>query len=397
MQDCARPYSLDVTRLISRSWTRRHPTGIDRVCYAYLDYFRDKALAVIQHRGVVRRLNAERSDQLFDLLQEPAGRFRLAFAPIFPRLLMERETAPPAAPSTYINVSHTDFDLDGHYKWIDRANVQSVYFIHDLIPILHPHLTRPQAVKRHSARVHMALRNADRIVVGSQSVAGELEAFAADSELDMPPILTVPLAGTAMPTNGGEGDGARPFFLCVGTIEPRKNHHLLFDVWRKLSVRLGQSAPRLVIVGQSGPLSAEILSRLNRDPVLSNSVDLISDCNDDQLARLMARAQAVLMPSLAEGYGLPVVEALAAGTAVIASDIPIFREIGQGIALLLDPEDRAGWERAIEQYANGSGDDKQRQQAALSQFKPPEWADHFACLEQWLCKRGESDGQCLNV
>ena len=62
---------LDVTRLVSRSWTARQSSGIDRVCYAYLKHFRPRALAVVQHRGVVRVFDARRSERLFDLLLGP--------------------------------------------------------------------------------------------------------------------------------------------------------------------------------------------------------------------------------------------------------------------------------------------------------------------------------------
>jgi glycosyltransferase involved in cell wall biosynthesis len=65
------------------------------------------------------------------------------------------------------------------------------------------------------------------------------------------------------------------------------------------------------------------------------------------MIRLIAGARASLMPSFAEGFGLPVAEALAIGTPVIASDIPVFHEVGQGLATLIDPLDGPEWEAAI--------------------------------------------------
>lgn len=86
------------------------------------------------------------------------------------------------------------------------------------------------------------------------------------------------------------------------------------------------------------------------------------------------------MPSLAEGFGLPFVEALQAGIKVIASDLPVFRELGQGAAQLLDPRDAAIWEQAISEAASGSDTGRRK----LPGYIAPSWINHFAVVDRFI-------------
>lgn len=374
------PVLLDVTRLIARSWTRRTPTGIDRVCYAYLRRFASQAHAVVQHRGAIRTFDLGHSNMLFRLLLDDDRDFRRRLAAFAPRALAKAVSAIPDA--TYINVGHTDFDLDSHARWTRRHGLRSVYLIHDLIPITHHGHCRPHAVRRHRGRVLGALRHGAGIVMGSRAVARDLHDFAQDTRLAMPSVLVAPLAGeTLMPRQDGRID-RQPYFLCLGTIESRKNHHLLLDVWERLCTRLGQVAPRLVIVGQWGHGSETVRARLS-SPTFGGRVTHVTRCSDDGVADLMAGAQALLMPTLAEGFGLPMAEALSLGIPVIASDLACFREVGQGIPHLLPPQDITAWETLIAEF-HDAHPERQRQIAAMRHYRPSRWEQHFNSLEAWL-------------
>ena len=90
----------------------------------------------------------------------------------------------------------------------------------------------------------------------------------------------------------------------------------------------------------------------------------------------MASAKALLFPSLAEGFGLPFVEALAAGTPVIASDLDAFQEIGQGAATLLPSTDLDSWSEAIISHSMAGA------RKPVCGFKPAQWQDHFEIVDQ---------------
>jgi glycosyltransferase involved in cell wall biosynthesis len=369
---------LDVTRLVARSWTGRQPTGIDRVCSAYLRHFRSRARAVVQHRGLVRVLSASDSAALFDLLDHPGRGARARIARMLSGALVKRPRRREFAGRAYLNIGHTDFDLAVHRDWVRQTGVRAYYFIHDLIPLRHPEFTRPHAVRRHRGRVLRALESGAGIIIGSQAVRADLEAFAAEAGLPLPPLAVAPLAGEDLAADTGANPvPSVPFFLCVATIEPRKNHRLLLDLWAELAARLGPGTPRLVLVGQTGPLTGDLLAPLARDPRLAAHVEHRPACPDAELAALIRHARALLKPSLAEGFGLPVVEALAAGTPVIASDLPVFREVAQGAARLVDPADQAGWIHAILSAL-------QEPVRPVEGFSMPRWPEHFLVVEGFL-------------
>lgn len=137
-----------------------------------------------------------------------------------------------------------------------------------------------------------------------------------------------------------------PYVVVCGTIEPRKNHRLLLALWQRLVETEGPQTPKLVIAGRRGWNNAEVLARLDGLPAQSPIIEA-AGLSTAGLKRILANARALLMPSLAEGYGFPVVEALAAGTPVIASDIPVFREIGGDRVTYCDPRDSESWRAAI--------------------------------------------------
>jgi glycosyltransferase involved in cell wall biosynthesis len=110
----------------------------------------------------------------------------------------------------------------------------------------------------------------------------------------------------------------------------------------------------------------------------------VGRCTDPELTAHLKNARALLFPSLVEGYGLPLIEALHAGVPVIASDLPVFREIGQNIPDFLDPVDPAAWERQILSYASDESASRAAQLERLEGYRAPSWADHFAGVNAWL-------------
>lgn len=389
---------LDVTRIVATRWTGRRPTGIDRVCNAYLAHFRTRARAVVQHRGVIRVLDGPASQRLFDLLEAPRDRFRPRLAALLAAALAAAPQRPPRPGIAYLNVGDTDFDLAAHRAWTGRHAVRAFYFIHDLIPALHPEFSRPHAVRRHGERVRSALRTGAGVIVGSRAVERDLAAFAAAHGLALPPVALAPLAGSGLGAASPPRDpAAAPLFVTVGTIEPRKNHRLLFDAWRLLAERLGDKTPRLVLAGQTGPLTGQLLAPLDADPALRRHITLLPACSDTELAALLGEARAVLMPSLAEGFGLPLIEALEAGVPVIASDLPVFRETGQGLPLLLDPHNPAAWAEAIASLARQGQEsaDALAAEARARQFVAPRWTDHFAAIESLIGAAPTGPHPCL--
>jgi glycosyltransferase involved in cell wall biosynthesis len=91
----------------------------------------------------------------------------------------------------------------------------------------------------------------------------------------------------------------------------------------------------------------------------------------------------LLTPSFAEGFGIPVIEALQSGTPVIASNLDVFREFAGDIPLYLRPDDAEAWMDAILSYSEGS-EDRQRQVELIPNYAAPNWEDHFRHVDSWL-------------
>ena len=375
---------IDVGRLIWRRWTGRLSTGIDRVCLAYLERFGAEADAVIQWRGRYLVLGSAGSRRLIAALVDDGPRFRQRLVAALARALPGTLGRRPGRGRFYLNVGHTGLDNAGLEGWIARHGLRAIYLIHDLIPIQSPEFCRAGEAERHVRRMTGALRSASGVIANSRATVDGLRAFAEERRLPRPPMIAAWLAGDTLPAvpRRPEPD-ARPYFVMVGTIEGRKNHILLLRLWQRLAERMGQEAPRLVLIGQRGWEAAPALAMLDRCAVLAGTVIELGRCGDAELAGWLVGARALLMPSFAEGFGLPVIEALRLGVPVIASDLPVFREIAGDIPTYLPSSDEMGWERAILDFC-GASSERARQVEAMRGYRVSDWPGHFARVEKWL-------------
>jgi glycosyltransferase involved in cell wall biosynthesis len=376
------PLLLDVTRLIWRRWKGRLPTGIDRVCLAYLRHFGGRSQAVVQHERFRRILDRQASQDLFALLQGSPRHFRTGLPIGFLRHL--RGLNGEGHERFYLNVGHTGLDSVGFRTWVGRSEVRPVYLVHDLIPITHPQFCRSGEDVRHRERIQTMIATATGIIGNSQATLDELAQFAASEGLPMPPALAAWLGSDPLPPLPAARQTERPTFVTLGTIEGRKNHLLLLNIWSRLVERLGDDAPQLLIIGQRGWQAEPVFDLLDRSEKLRGHVVELDHCSDEELALHLASARALLFPSLAEGYGLPLVEALGAGVPVIASDLPVFREVGSDTPTYLNALDASGWEAAILDYAQPDSPARTAQIGRMKGFAPPSWDQHFEKVETWL-------------
>ena len=380
----------DVSRMLWRAWGGQQPTGIDRACLAYIAHYRDNALAVVQRGGFTHVMGRDDSAELFDILLSHPESFRRKLTSVLVRSFVKLEKPLHGMDRPlYLNVSHSGLDKQGHARWVRRSGVRAVYFVHDLIPITYPQFARRGIPERHAERMRIVLRHAHGIIANSADSLDTLSSFAGQEGLALPPSLVAPLGVTSLTVRSDQKaplTGA--YFVVLGTIEGRKNHLLLLHVWRRLIERLGAAAPRLVIIGQRGWCAEEVFTQLDHDLTLRSHVIEVGPCDDDTLSAYMAHARALLFPTFVEGQGLPLTEALAAGVPAIASDLAVFKETADEIPDYLDPEDDAGWEQAVMDYALPDSARRAAQIKRMQGFAPPTWEAHFARVDQWLTVHG---------
>jgi glycosyltransferase involved in cell wall biosynthesis len=384
--DNDQPFLLDVTRLIWRRWAGRLPTGIDRVALAYLQHYGACSQAVIQRQGFRRILPASASARLFETLLRPDAAVRRRLTRHISAETLRAHKRYSANGRIYFNVGHTALHEQSYLDWTRATGVRPVYMVHDLIPITHPEYCRAGESVRHARRIENMLASAVGIVGNSRDTLDILTSFAATRDRPVPSMLAAPL-GTeihARPARTATAAPDRATFVMLGTIEGRKNHLLLLQLWTRLVTRLGRDAPRLLIIGQRGWECEQVVDMLERSDILRDSVIEVGRCSDDELVAYLRGARALLFPTLVEGYGLPLIEALASGTPVIASDIPVFHEIGQGVPDFIDPLDGPAWLRAILDYAEPGSTARAAQMKRLHTYRAPSWDDHFASVNAWV-------------
>ena len=129
---------IDASRLVWRWWRGGLPTGVDRVCLAYVEHFRAGARAVIQRGARYLVLDPSNSQHLFDLFGQSPAHFRARFAAFLPRMLLRAAWSAPERGDVYLNVGHTGLDEPSLPRWVARHGLRAVYFVHDLIPLTHP-------------------------------------------------------------------------------------------------------------------------------------------------------------------------------------------------------------------------------------------------------------------
>jgi glycosyltransferase involved in cell wall biosynthesis len=372
---------IDVTRLVWRRMQGWSLTGVDRVSLAYVSRYGAQALALVRYRGRHLVLGEVDSKKLFAQLAEPAADFRILLRVWVTRAWWRRPRRWPGW--LLFNTGHSGLEEAGYAARLARLQVRPVFFLHDLIPISHPEYCREGEAFRHAQRLQVILQQGAGVIANSQSTLDMMTSYARARHLPRPPATSALLAPPLLPVPFSRPLGPG-YFVMVGTIESRKNHWMILQIWRRLVELWGESAPWLVIIGRRGWESENVVDLLERSPQLQGRVVEQGSCSDSQLVTWLAHAQALLFPSFAEGYGLPLVESLAAGTPVLASDLPVFREIAGLIPEYLDPLDGLGWQACIEAYSTPGSAPRVAQQQRMLGWQAPDWDTHFARVDAFL-------------
>ncbi|HVX44664.1 MAG TPA: glycosyltransferase family 1 protein [Mycobacteriales bacterium] len=215
-----------------------------------------------------------------------------------------------------------------------RRGTPLVVTIHDAVPWTHPDTLTPRGVRWHRAMAEYAARVADRIIVPTHAVAEDLRAVLplddrvrvighgvteltpGDGVTELRPDESA--AGLELPAEG--------YLMTLATLEPRKGLDTL------IAALADPAAPKLplLIVGQPGWGGVDPVAEAARQGIDADRIRVLGRIDDALLARVLRQAMMLVMPSRAEGFGLPLVEAMAAGTAVVHSDAPALVEVGGG-------------------------------------------------------------------
>jgi glycosyltransferase involved in cell wall biosynthesis len=229
---------------------------------------------------------------------------------------------------------------------------KTVVTVHDLSFVRFPHYAEAGNLKRLEGRFAESLRRADAIIAVSEFSRAELAEI-----YGVPPgRVTVTSHGVTMrPRPGPRRPPPFPYFLFVGTIEPRKNLETLLEAWRILKGRSGARwEHRLFVVGHHG-WRCKPAKEQAREKGVEEQVLVLDYVRDEELPDLYGAAEALVYPSVYEGFGFPPLEAMACGTPVIASNAPAIPEVVGDAAILCDPLDAEGFAKAMLRVRDDAG------------------------------------------
>ncbi len=288
-------------------------TGIQRVVKEIASAATEMgmALPVLQHEG-----------KLYPYIKNSTASDTIQFEPGDIFLMIDAASGALASYSTIIDQ-------------VRKQNGQTVVCVYDLLPKTIPWAFSPEQRQHYENWLSDVVCNCDAAVCNSKNVADELKAhLAALPEPIHLPIGWFHLGGNfdCEHTSSASDDVIAitqvnsPFFLGVGTLEPRKGYDLALDamdeLWRS------EIDARFVIVGRYGWMSTALQRRVLKHEQYGKRLHWLQNASDGDLDFLYNNARALVFPSLAEGFGLPIMEAANHGLPVIASDIPVFRELG---------------------------------------------------------------------
>ncbi len=393
------PRVLDLSRSFSRV-DRPIATGIDRVERAYWAEFsrrKTPAWAVVHVGNRYALLSQKATDRLlYDITAASAMPRGIGVAKkVLPRRvaakcaaaflrtraeyfgsqsgLMVQLSARMPYGFDYFNVGHSNLQTN-FFQAIRAAQARSVtVMLHDMIPLDFPDFVRTETTAGFGMRADAALTHANRIICNSAYTARRVAHYCRARAAS--PHIQVAHLGVKIPKNISAmrkmTTSDHPYYVCVGTIEPRKNHKLLFEVWESLVARSGSNPPpKLLLIGARGWNNRAVFDYLDCAPLVGTCIQELGPVSDARMFSLLVGASGLLFPSMVEGFGLPALEAAAVGTPVLCSDIAVFRELLGETATFLPTGSAATWAAAIE---------KSVRQNAVRSPKPElsSWEDHF--------------------
>ena len=347
-------------------------------------------------------LNASRVKEGRSTLQGRAAKFLLAPFPrtvkrlqawrsarIMDRALAACRAGEPVTPGPGDSVVLVDtYFLSGALRAgrsAVRTGAAMICVTYDMTPITHPEGHDESIVRHFVDTVPRGMEASDAVLTISDWCIEEIRRFGITKPIgrfylgyDIPDVPAEALSDGEKFPKGLWEDGA-PVFLMVGTISTRKGHVIALKAFERLWQE--RSNARLLLIGRPG-WEPRLKQRFAEHPELGGRFFVLNDASDALLAEAFRKATAVIQGSAVEGFGLPVVEALARDVPLIASDIPVFREIAGDAALYYPQSDSAALARAVGQMLR----EREHWARRARDFK---WLDWTEAREQFVdeCER----------
>jgi len=292
-----------------------------------------------------------------------------------------------------------------HYGEVIAANKRAsgakcVNMLYDLIPTLFPQWVLPGHSQMITLWVRQQIQNADVVLTISKFQKEEISRYIATDKLpvrpvevihlgDNPKLVTAATAGASLPLPRYVPE--RRFVICVSTLDVRKNHGLLYNVWRRLTEEFGPDCPQLVLIGTPHLYVADLLHQIRNDRLVNRVIVHLHDVADEELAWYYRNCEFTIYPSVYEGWGLPISESLSLGRYCIAGNKTSLPEAGGDLVDYFDPFDFAACYKLVYRAVTDPDYVKQCEQRIRASYIPYTWTMTAAHISEIVDRIGGSD------
>lgn len=318
-------------------------------------------------------------------------------------------SSPFANDSTVFSAGWMDTGREKHLSAIKKQlpGLKIAQLIYDVIPIHEDlgHLYPVTGMERFAEYFSWVARNADIILTGGENTRKDVQTYQRKMSLPSPPSRAVRFGDAKLatelhydPVREYYPDDttllrmlriSRPYLLCVGTIEARKNHAVLYEAARVLFDRHQDRTPLMVFAGISDERTRDLMDSVARDPKTRDHIMHVVP-TDHQLQVLYRNSAFTLLPSLYEGWSLTLPESLSFGKLVLASDVPPLKEIGGDLIDYLPPHEPRQWADRIDHYLSHPDVVAAREQRIRETWVPNTWDECAKTVLTALRPKGAS-------
>ncbi|MEV6875537.1 glycosyltransferase family 1 protein [Amycolatopsis sp. NPDC051128] len=234
--------------------------------------------------------------------------------------------------------------------------------VHDTVPWTHPETLTARGVSWHRSMIARAARRATGLVVPTRAVADELAVLI---DVDVP-VRVIP-HGVRLTSAEVSLDLPSRYVLAVGTIEPRKGIDVLIDAVAALEATV------LVLAGQPGWGGVDPVALAAERGLPAERLRVLGKVSDAELATVLRRASVLAVPSLAEGFGLGLLEAMAAGIPVVHTDVPALAEVAGGAGVMVPRGDAVALAKALREVLGSASVAAELAQSGRARAKTFTW------------------------
>lgn len=294
--------------------------------------------------------------------------------------------------------------LDWQSKYLQSINIvkkelpiTSVYFVHDMIPLLEPNFYQKDISQLYENFFYWVCKSSDQIFFGGNTALEDgkriqqelnieckssMTSLRLGAEFDVSEIIPSSKDSEVLNSLGIN----RPFILSVGTIQIRKNHEVIYrallDWLEETPTEQQDSLPLIVFAGGQGWLAGQLIKEMMTDARIKNHLLLLRP-SDDELRVLYRNCLFTLLPSLYEGAALPISESFAYGKFCLISNVPPLRESGGNFCDYVEPRDPKAWKEKIKYYFSNPKALKEKEELLKTERSFVSWGE---CADELLSK-----------